>query len=221
MQQPAGTGTAIAAAAARATAAPSAATGAPSAATAAAAALDLVPADPARAAAEAARAVELARRQGDRGAQSTAHRALGLAARELGDLGGALTALHAAVRVATAAGLPRVAAQARMTRALVLLSQGKTNAALRDADAAVASMRGVDRARALAQQGLILQRSGRFDDAVTVYAAALPALLRHGDRLWEARLRNNRAILHAYRGHLRRAKTDIARSEDLFAALER
>ena len=190
------------------------------AAEAAAAALDLVPADPARAAAQAARAVELARRHGDRGAQSTAHRALGLAARELGDLSGALTALHAAVRVATAAGLPQVAAQARMSRAFVLLSQGRTGAALRDAEAAVASMRGLDRARALAQRGLVLQRSGRLDDALAVYATALPALLRHHDRLWEARLRNNRALLHAYRGDPRRAKADIARAEELFAVLD-
>ncbi len=190
------------------------------AAEAAGAALDLVPADPARAAVEAARAVELARRLGDRGAQSTAHRALGLAARELGDLGGALTALHAAVRVATAAGLPQVAAQARMSRAFVLLSQGRTGAALRDAEAAVASMRGLDRARALAQRGLVLQRSGRLDDALAVYATALPALLRHHDRLWEARLRNNRAILHAYRGDPRRAKADIARAEQLYTVLD-
>ena len=91
---------------------------------------------------------------------------------------------------------------------------------MRDAEASVAAMRGLDRARALAQQALILQRSGRLEDALTVYAAALPALLRHRDRLWEARLRNNRAILYAYRGHLRRAKADIARSEDLFAALK-
>jgi hypothetical protein len=190
------------------------------AAAAAGAALDLVPADPARAAAQAARAIELARRQGDRGAQSTAHRALGLAALELGDLGGALTALHAAVRVATAAGLPQVAARARMSRAFVLLSQGRTGAALRDAEAAVASMRGLDRARALAQRGLVLQRSGRLDDALAVYATALPALRRHHDRLWEARLRNNRALLHAYRGDPRRAKADIARAEELYTALD-
>ena len=190
------------------------------AAEAARAALDLVPADPARAAAQAARAVELARRDGDRGAQSTAHRALGLAAHELGDLGGALTALHAAVRVATAAGLPQVAARARMSRAFVLLSQGRTGAALRDAEAAVASMRGLDRARALAQRGLVLQRSGRLDDALAVYATALPALRRHHDRLWEARLRNNRALLHAYRGDPRRAKADIARAEQLYAVLD-
>jgi tetratricopeptide (TPR) repeat protein len=190
------------------------------AAAAAQAALDLVPGDPRRASAQAARAVELARRQGDRGAQSTAHRALGLAARELGDLGGALAALHAAVRVGTAARLPKAAAQARMSRAFVLLSLGRTPAALRDAEASVAVMRGVDRARALAQQGLILQRSGRLDDALSVYAAALPALARHHDQLWEARLRNNRAILYAYRGHLRRATSDIVRSERLFAALK-
>ena len=190
------------------------------AAEAAGAALDLVPGDPRRASARAARALELARAQGDRAAESMAHRALGLAARELGDLDSALTALRAAVRVAAAAGLPAAAAQARMSRAFVLLSQGRTRAAMRDAEASVAGMRGLDRARALAQQGLILQRSGRLDDALTVYAGALPALLRHRDRLWEARLRNNRAILHAYRGHLRRAKTDIARSEELFAALE-
>jgi tetratricopeptide (TPR) repeat protein len=190
------------------------------AAEAAEAALDLVPADPARASAQAARALELARRAGDRAAQSMAHRALGLAARELGDLDGALASLHAAVRVATAAGLSRAAGQARMSRAFVLLSQGRTRAALRDAEAAVASMRGLDRARALAQQGLVLQRSGRLDDALTVYARALPALLRYRDRLWEARLRNNRALLQAFRGRLRRAKTDIARAEQLYALLE-
>ncbi len=77
------------------------------AAEAAQAALDLVPGDPAGRPGRPPRAVELARREGDRGAQSTAHRAVGLAARELGDLGGALAALHAAVRVGTAAGLPR------------------------------------------------------------------------------------------------------------------
>jgi hypothetical protein len=190
-----------------------------SAADAARAALDLVPADPRRAAVRAARALELARTQRDREAQSTAHRALGLAARELGDLDTALTELRAAVRVATAAGLDCAAAQARMSRAFVLLTQGRTRAALRDAGAAAAGMHGVDRARALAQHGLILQRSGFLDDALAVYATALPALRRHQDRLWEARLRNNRAILHAYQGHSQRARADITAAAQLYEAL--
>jgi CHAT domain-containing protein len=190
-----------------------------SAASAARAALDLVSADPRRAATRAARALDLARKRHDREAESMAHRALGLAARELGDLEVALAELRTSVRVAVAAGLADAAAQARMSRAFVLLTQGRIRAALRDAEAAVASMHGVDRARALAQHGLILQRSGFLDDALAVYATALPALRRHRDRLWEARLRNNRAILHAYQGHSQRAKADITAAEQLYEAL--
>ncbi len=190
-----------------------------SAADAAKSALDLVPADPRRAVCDARRAVELARLDGDRSAQSTAHRAWGLAARELGDLGTALTELGAAVRVASSAGLTVPAAQAQMSRAFVLLSQGKTQAALRDAENSAASLRGLDRARVLAQRGLILQRAGQLDEALAVYTAALSSLRRHDDKLWEARLRNNRAVLHAYRGCLRLAKADIARSEQLYEEL--
>jgi hypothetical protein len=183
-------------------------------------ALELVSADPRRAAEQARRALELARGRGDPLARSIAHRALGLAARELGDLDTALSALSTAVRVATRAGLAVPAGQARMSRAFVLLSQGRITDALRDAEASAAHLRGPDRARLLAQRGLILQRAGRLDDALAVYAAALRSLRRHDDRLWEGRLRNNRAVLYAYRGSSRLAKADIARAERIFAELE-
>jgi tetratricopeptide (TPR) repeat protein len=193
------------------------------AARAAQAALDLVPADPRRARTEAASALRIARHEQEptarQAARSVAYRALGLAAHELGDAYGALRALHSAVRVADAAELAGHAAQARMSRAFILLSRGRLQAALRDADAAVASMQGVDRARALAQQALILQRAGHLDQALAVYGVALPALRRHGDRLWEARLRNNRAILHAFQGHLGRARSDITQAAKMHAAL--
>ena len=191
-----------------------------SAGTAARDALDLVPADPRRAALQAGRALQLAERERDLAAQSLAHRALGLAAREVGDLTAALTALRAAVRVAERGELPVLAAQARMSRAFVLLSQGKVRVAIRDAESSVADLRGADRARALAQYGLILQRAGHLDHALAVYAPALSALRRHRDKLWEARLRNNRGILYRYRGQLRRAKADITRAEQLYATLQ-
>jgi tetratricopeptide (TPR) repeat protein len=183
-------------------------------------ALELVSADPVRAAEQARRALELARRNGDLLAQSMAHRALGLAARELGNLATALRALSTAVRVAAEAGLDVPAGQARMSRALVLLSQGRITDALLDAEASAVNLRGLDRARLLAQRGLILQRAGRLDDALAVYAAAMPSLRRHRDRLWEGRLRNNRAVLYAYQGSFRLAKADIARAEQLFEELE-
>ena len=178
-----------------------------------------MPADPRRAAAEAATALALARRERDPSAQSMAHRALGLARNDLGDLDGALTALHSAVLAAESAGLPGPAAQARMTRAFIMMSRGQIRGALRDADVAVASLQGLDRARALTQQALILLRAGELDRALAVYAMALPALRRHGDRLWEAHLRTNRAILHAFQGHLGRARTDITQAADLWAGL--
>jgi CHAT domain-containing protein len=183
-------------------------------------ALDLVPADPRRAATSARRALELARADRNPAAKSLAYRALGLAAHEFGDIEAGLAALRQAIRVASAAGLETAAAQARMSRAFVLLSQGRTSAALREASASVASLRGLDRARALAQQGLILQRSGRLDEALAVYATALSALRRYGDQLWEARLRNNRSILHTYLGHLGRAKTDVDLAGQLYAGLD-
>ncbi len=191
-----------------------------SAESAASLALDLVPADPGRAAAHARRALELARADRNPAAKSMAYRALGLAAHELGDIDAGLTALRQAVRAASTAGLDAHAAQARMSRAFVLLSQGKTSAARRDAAASVESLRGLDRARALAQQGLVLQRSGHLEEALAVYATALSGLRRYGDQLWEAKVRNNRAILHAYLGHLGRARADITLAGQLYAALD-
>jgi tetratricopeptide (TPR) repeat protein len=189
------------------------------AAQAARAALDLVPADPHRASAEAALALDLSRRERDPAARSVAYRARGLAAHFLGDLDGALSALNSAVRVAESAGLDSHAAQARMSRAFIHQARGRIQAALRDADVAVSTMQGVDRARALAQQALILQRAGELDRALSAYGEALPALRRHGDRLWEARLRNNRAILHAFQGRLRRARADITQTAELHTKL--
>jgi tetratricopeptide (TPR) repeat protein len=188
---------------------------------AALAALDLVLADPRRASAEATRALGLARRERDPAARSVAYRALGLSAHGLNDLGAALAAMNTAVRVADAAGLAAQAAQARMSRAFILQARGRMQAALRDADAAISGMQGLDRARARAHQALILQRAGELDRALAVYGAALPALRRHGDRAWEARLRNNRAILHAFQGHLGRARADITQTAQLWTELEK
>jgi tetratricopeptide (TPR) repeat protein len=183
------------------------------------AALNLVPADPRRASAQAELALSLAIRERDPAAKSLAFRALGLAARDLNHFDDALTALNSAVRIADAAGLAAVAAQARMSRAFVHMSRGRIRAARRDVDTAVDGLQGVDRARALAQQALILQQAGELDHALAVYARALPALRRYGDRLWEARLRNNRSLAHSLQGHLLRAKADLIRAAELHAGM--
>jgi CHAT domain-containing protein/tetratricopeptide (TPR) repeat protein len=185
----------------------------------ASAALAMVGADPRAAVAAAADALACARAQRNRAAASTALRALGLARKEVGDVPGALTSLRQSVREAQAAGQADAQSEARTSLAFVLLDRGQIGAALRQANAAEAAVRGVARARVRAQRGLILQRCGRLDDALEDYRAALPVLQRAGDLAWQARLRNNRGLLHAYRGALGLAEADLEAAKGLYRRL--
>ena len=189
------------------------------AAEAAAAALAMVGASPRDAQDAALEARRVSRRQHDRAAESVAGRALGLARKELGDLAGARAALRDAVRVADQAGLDRVAAEARMSLAFVLLDSGRVTGALAQADRAVSALRGAAAAQLRAQRGLILQRCGRLTEAQAAYQLALPVLARAGDRVWEARLRNNRGLLRAFQGSLTAAEADLRRAAELHTGL--
>lgn len=182
-------------------------------------ALDLVGSDPPSAVRCAHAALVLGRRERDPEARSAAQRALGLAHRELGDLPAALSCLRSAVRTAAAARLDGPAAEARMSLAFALLDRGRLAAALREADRAAGALSGVPAARLLAQRALVLQRSGRLDEALAAFRTALPVLQRGRDTLWEARLRNNRGLLLAYRGDLAGAERDLVRAEALHASL--
>lgn len=192
---------------------------APAAAILAARALELVDADPREAARIGSEALSAARGDRDAAARSTALRALGLAAKRQGDLARALAFLRRAVATADRATLPAPAAEARMSLAHALLDKGSTVAALRQADRAATTLRGTPAARLLAQRGLILQRAGRLEEALTAFRRALPVLTRAGDGLWEARLRNNRGLLHAYAGRLKAAENDLRRAAALYTAL--
>lgn len=182
-------------------------------------ALDLVTADPQRARALALVAREQARRWHDRAGESTAERALGLAARELHDAGAALRHLRRAVRVAQQAGLAEVAAEAQMSLALVLAEAGRPTWALREIDAAAPALSGLPAARLQMQRALTLDRLSRFSEAMAGYTAAVAAFRRAGDRLWEARALTNRGVLHAYRGSLRQAEADLRAAEALYQSL--
>jgi hypothetical protein len=183
-------------------------------------ALLLVTADPERARALGAEARRQARRQGDRGAESAAERALGLAARELHDAPAALRHLRRAVHVAAAAQLTQRAAEARMSLALVLAEAGRPVPALREIDAAAPALRGLPAARLQMQRALILDRLNRSGEAMDGYTAALAEFRRGGDRLWQARALTNRGVLHTYQGSLRQAEADLRAAEVLYVELD-
>ncbi|MDG4798152.1 CHAT domain-containing protein [Micromonospora sp. WMMD1082] len=192
---------------------------APAARSLAESALELVGRDPRAALALADAAAAAARRERDPGAGSTAHRAAGLALRELPDLAGAERRLRAAVTAGDRGGDEQAAALARMSLALVLLDRGRIRAALSAADRAAGVLRGLPAARLKSQRALILQRAGRLDEALAAFAEALPVLRRSGDALWEARALNNRGLLYGYRGALAAAEADLERARGLHAAL--
>ncbi|GAA4355159.1 CHAT domain-containing protein [Angustibacter luteus] len=184
----------------------------------AAEAMELVGTDPSAAIARAERALAVARGRPDAAARTLAWRALGLGARAKGDLATAEDALLRAVRSATQAGDLQSAAEARMTRSFVLLDLGKTSQALRQSATAADVLQGVAQARLQAQRALILQRCGRFGDALDIYDDAVPVLQKARDDVWESRARCNRGILHAFQGELSAAEVDLVRARDLHLA---
>ena len=182
------------------------------------AALDEVGRDPQRALAQADDAVAAARRYHDPAASSTAHRAAALAHRELGDLTRSASRARTGVRCAVRAGSAQHEAEARMSLAFVLLESGRLRAAYHQADRAGAAVTGLAAARVASQRAVILQRSGRLDEALASYASALPVFRRHQDRLWEARLLNNRGRLHTDQGNLTQATADLTACRTLLLA---
>ena len=189
---------------------------APSAATRA---LETVQKDPRRAVALASAAAAAARAVGDADEQALAERAAGLALRELHDFGAAVVHLRRAVRIADRAGSACVGASARLSLAYLLAQTGHNDAALRAIDAALPHLQGADSGRARMQRGVVLFYSGRYDEALRDYSAAVDVARRHGDLLGEGRALNNRGLLQAYRGAPRSADADFGRAAEVFGGL--
>lgn len=181
----------------------------------AAEALQLAQARPVEARELAGAAAGRAHGAGDLPSASVAERALGLVALHTADLDGAVDHLTRAVRLGERAGLPALAAQARTTLAYALAATGATRRALRETEAAAPHLAGLDAARLLTQRAVILAQLGELDEALVLWRRALPVLRRHGDRLWEARLRGNRGFAHTLRGEYRPAEVDLVRAVGL------
>ena len=140
---------------------------------------------------------------------STAERALGVAAMNLGDLDASVAHLRRAVTSARQAGSRRRLGEARMSLAAALVLHGLPSQASRAIRAARDDLAGVHAARAGVQHAAILQELGRYDEALRVLRQALPTLRAEGDTEWVARALSNRSLIHVERRAFRAARTDL------------
>jgi hypothetical protein len=181
----------------------------------------LVQARPRQALALAERALAAASSEGDVKAAVAARYALGWAQNVLGDARAARVTMSAGIRLAERHGDRQGAGLMRRHMAFLLALAGKTRAAHREIDAAIALLSGRERARSQVHRVAIHRRAHIADPEIhrrvlADAAGAVRALRREGDEIWEARLLYNRGALHFDRGELGRAEDDFKRALTLY-----
>lgn len=166
--------------------------------------------DPQMALARGRSVVRLAERTGNREAATVAWRAMALASRELGDLPLAEEYLQRAIRAGE--GVPRRAAQARLSLVTVRTERGHPADALAIADAAEPYLDRVERAKLGVQRAVALMRLGRHREAVGHCDRAVEVLkgaCGPDERRFLAGALLNRALANAWLGRHRRARADL------------
>ncbi len=171
------------------------------------AAWEAVFADPAGRRQQAVLVAERAEAAGDRRASVVALRAVGWAARELGDHDAAQRALDTAIRLARHHRMHDRLAEALVTRAGLHLELGNPKRALADLDDAAAG--GRTTIEMATQRAVVLDRLGRYTDAVRAYESAAPAA-RNATAIERCKYLNNMAGLLA----------EIGRHDEAIVALE-
>jgi tetratricopeptide (TPR) repeat protein len=180
----------------------------------------LVQVDPRKAERIAEQALTLARDTRDADAHVAALHALAWAQHVEGDPRAIGTA-RVGIQVGLRHGNRRGVALLRRRLALSLAFEGETHAARREIEAALAELRGRDRAESEVFRVAIHRAAHSADPEAhrRVLAAATQALRRlraDGDELWQARLHFNRGMLLSDRGELASAENDLRRAHDLY-----
>lgn len=147
---------------------------------------------------------------------SVAHQAIGIVQRETGDIDQAVDRLRLACRLARRSGSQAREADVLATLGVALVFAGRPGPGRKSLNAAAARSSGHLRARILLRRGGALRLLGQYREALTDLNSAIVTLRLAGDRLWEARVRTERAFTHLALGSVHRAAVDLERAETLF-----
>ncbi|MEP7112177.1 MAG: CHAT domain-containing protein [Ilumatobacteraceae bacterium] len=176
--------------------------------------------DPAGVAHQAREVAADARETGQWGRLSSAQAVLGRALRMLGEIELAGDALEEAVSAAQQAGDDELAADAHLALAGVMSIAGRSTSAFIHLDHAdrlgSEELRGI----AVLQRALVCRDVGRFDEALRLFADAIPRLRRESRWLDLARVLANRASIRARRGDVDAAIGDYEEAERLYLSVD-
>jgi tetratricopeptide (TPR) repeat protein len=151
---------------------------------------------------------------------SYAHQAAGIVLRDSGDLPAALRELRSAIRSAQRTATAEREADVRATFGAALAMAGRTRQGLAELNAAAAQARGGLLATIRLRRAHVLCLVGHYAEALGDLQRALAAARREGDTLWQARILNNRCLVHIAVGALSRADADAAAAERLFDEID-
>ncbi len=175
--------------------------------------------DPASAARRATAVLDRATATGE--ARAVAQWALGRSLAERDEVPQARTLLRDAAATARRAGFEELEAHIRNSLAVVLMSSGHTQQAVRELTRAEQQLvHDAGRGRIVMQRGLLLMILGRLTEALADYDEAIPLLREAGDRLAETRTLMDRGIVLTRVGRFDDAAADFVEAGTLAAALD-
>lgn len=151
---------------------------------------------------------------------SVAHQAIGVVRRDRGDMGGAVTALRAALRLARAARSSRRVADVLATLGATLILAGRTVEGRRLLDDAAGMVTGAHEGQILMRRGNALRILGQHREAKEDLDRAVRLLARAHDTLWEPRALTARAFTALALGDSAAAAADLHRAELLLGTTD-
>ena len=143
-------------------------------------------------------------------AKGVAAWAAGRAERHLGHYKQAAACLGTAVTLLFEGGDTSAGAKASVHLALAQIDAGQFDEAIALLSRADGQLSGVDKARVAAQRALALQRGGRSTDALQDWGRALEMFEAADMVVLAAACLESRGLVHAYRGELAQAESDIS-----------
>ena len=150
-----------------------------------------------------------------------AHRAIGIAYRDLGQIEDSIQQLKVARDRFSGLGDTVEEAESAITLAASVAMSGGLGEAIESLESLMDHQEALVRAHAKVQKAGLIARTGDLGGAIVLYEQAQPVLERLVDRRWLALLHSTRGLVRTYLSDFDEAETDFKTARQLFLDLSR